>query len=187
MKKRNGRLIIISAPSGTGKSTVINRLRERHPEFEYSISCTTRPRRGNEVDGREYRFLDENTFREWELAGKMAEVCTVHENLYGTPREPIDKWLAEGKDVLMDIDVIGCLKLKKLYGESSVSIFLLPPSEDELKRRLFSRGTDSKEQQTIRLCNAHDEIQRKTEFDYNVVNDTIDRACDEIEQILGRG
>lgn len=185
MTEKQGRLIIISAPSGTGKTTVINQLRKTHPEFEYSISCTTRPIRGKEVNGREYYFFDKKTFLEKANSGLLAEWCEVHENLYGTPKEPIDAWIAAGKDVLLDLDVVGCMKIKKFYDKKAIAIFLLPPSEEELKRRLFSRGTDSEEQKTIRLNNAHEEMKYKDKFDFAVVNDSVDRACKEIEDILG--
>jgi guanylate kinase len=142
--------------------------------------------RGAEVNGKEYHFMDKKTFGDKATAGLFAEWCEVHENLYGTPREPIDKWIAEGKDVLLDLDVIGCLKIKKLYCEKAVAVFLLPPDEEELKRRLFSRGTDSEEQKKIRLNNAREEITYKDKFDHQVINDDVERASGEIEKIIGR-
>lgn len=179
-----GRLIIIAAPSGTGKTTVIHRFLSTNPNTIHSVSCTTRPIRPNEVDGRDYHFIDDVTFKKWISEGKFAEYCPVHDHIYGTPKEPLDKWLSEGKDVLLDLDVVGALKLKKLYGDKAITIFLIPPSDEELKKRLLSRGTDTKEQQSLRLKNALNEMTYKDKFDHRVVNDVLDKACGEIEEIL---
>lgn len=179
-----GRLIIISAPSGTGKTTVINKFLSQHPKMVHSISCTTRPMRSGEVNGRDYHFIDKKTFEKWISENKLAEWANVHNNMYGTPKEMLDNWLSEGRDVLLDIDVVGAANLKKLYKKNSISIFLLPPSEEELKKRLTMRATDSKEVQALRLKNALEEIQHKDEYDYQVINDDLDRACKEIEEII---
>lgn len=180
-----GRLIIISAPSGAGKTTVINRFLSRHPNMVHSVSCTTRPKRPGEVDGKDYRFVDRETFQGWIKEKKLAEWAEVHDHLYGTPKEPIEKWLKTGTDVLLDVDVVGGTNLKKMYKERAVSMFLLPPSEEELKRRLLQRATDSAEQQKLRLKNALQEMTFKDKYDYQVVNDDLDEACLEIEKILG--
>jgi guanylate kinase len=184
---RKGRLIIIAAPSGAGKTSVIKKFLAKHPNMIHSVSCTTRPMRPGEVDHRDYHFISRETFEEWRAGGRLAEWNQVHENFYGTPKAPIDEAIAKGIDVLLDLDVIGSLNLKKLYGDVAISIFLLPPSMEEAKRRLTLRGTDSKEVQALRLKNAIEEMKYKDKFDYRVVNDVLDRACAEIEDIISRG
>ena len=137
---RGGRLIVFVAPSGAGKTSVIRLVRSRHDGLGYSISCTTRPMRPGEVDGRDYHFLDEPTFRRGIAAGRFVEHAEVHGHLYGTPREPLDAALAAGRDVLLDLDVVGSLRVKELYGDRAVTIFLAPPSVEELERRLRGRA-----------------------------------------------
>lgn len=181
---KKGRLIIIAAPSGTGKTSVIRRFLSGHPDMIYSVSCTTRPPRPGEVDGKDYHFIDEKKFREWMKDGKFAEWAPVHDHFYGTPKGPIDGALKKGTDVLLDLDVVGSLNLKKIYGDRAVSIFLDPPSMGELKKRLFGRGTDSREVQELRLKNALTEMTFKDKFDHRVINDDLGRACGEIEGIL---
>lgn len=185
--KKPGRLIIIAAPSGTGKTTVIRRFLATHPRMIHSVSWTTRPMRPGDVDGRDYHFIDEAEFRRGIDGGVFAEWAEVHDHFYGTPREPLDCWLAEGRDVLLDVDVVGSLNLKKAYGDRAIAIFLVPPTMEELKRRLFSRGTDSPEQQQIRLRNALAEMAAKGKFDHQVVNDDLEQACQEIERIITPG
>jgi len=182
MKK--GRLIIIAAPSGAGKTSVIKRFLSTHPNTVHSISCTTRPIRPGKVDEGYYQFLDHKTFKEWMDRGEFAEWAEVHGHLYGTPKEPLEKSLDEGGDVLLDLDVVGSLKLKELYGERAVSIFILPPSVEELTKRLSARGTDSLEVRRIRLRNAIEEMKFKDNFDYQVINDNLEHACLEIERII---
>lgn len=152
----------------------------------HSVSCTTRPMRKGDVDGRDYHFVDRAKFEGWIKNGDLAEWADVHDHLYGTPKKPLDNWLSEGRDVLLDVDVVGSMNLKKKYGDRAVAIFLLPPSMDELKRRLFDRGSDSQEQQKLRLENALTELAAKDKFDYQVVNDDLDRACSEVEKIIDR-
>lgn len=183
---KSGRLIIIAAPSGGGKTSVIERLLATRKNAVHSISCTTRPERTGEVSGRYYHHIDRKTFEEGIAAGRFAEWAKVHGNLYGTPKEPLDNWLAEGKDVLLDLDVVGSMNLKGLYKDKAVTIFIIPPSMDELRKRLAGRGTDTKEAQELRLKNALEEIGHKDRFDHLVVNDTLDNACREIERILSR-
>lgn len=179
-----GRLIILSAPSGAGKTAVIKNLMSRHPEMIHSISCTTRPKRPGSVDDNYYTLISREVFQAGIKNNQFAEWAEVHGNLYGTPREPIDSWLREGRDVLLDLDVVGCLKLQGLYRESSVSIFIMPPSIEELRKRLASRKTDSKEAQGLRLKNAIEEMKYQDKYDHVIVNDVLERACLEIEGIL---
>ncbi|MFH0799529.1 MAG: guanylate kinase [Pseudomonadota bacterium] len=184
--KRKGRLIIVTAPSGTGKTSVIHRFLSAHPDMIHSVSCTTRPIRKGEVDGRDYHFIDREEFSKGIDDGKFAEWAEVHNNFYGTPNAPLEAWLAAGTDVLLDVDVVGSLSLKKIYGGRAISIFLVPPTMDELKRRLALRGTDLAEVQALRLKNALTEMTFKDRFDHQVVNDVLDRACAEIGSIIGR-
>lgn len=181
---RPGRLIIISAPSGTGKTSVIRRLLVRHPNMIHSVSWTTRPKRSDEIDGKDYHFVSAQKFAGGVQAGNLAEWAEVHNARYGTPKEPLEQWLAEGKDVLLDLDVQGGLNLKKLYADRAVSIFLLPPSEAELERRLLGRRTDSAADQRVRLANAKKEITFKDRYDHQVINDELEKACASIEKIL---
>jgi guanylate kinase len=182
---RRGRLIVFIAPSGAGKTSVIQRVRSRHRGLAYSVSCTTRPMRRGEVDGRDYCFLDEPTFRRGIEDGRFVEWAEVHGHLYGTRREPLDEALEQGRDVLLDLDVVGSLRVKELYGDRAVTIFLSPPSVEELERRLLARATDSPEAQRLRLRNALTEMTFRDRFDLQVVNDDLERACREIDGILG--
>lgn len=167
--KRQGIIFIVSAPSGTGKTTLINGLRSFYPDIRMSISCTTRARRYGEVHGRDYRFMTRERFRAMKNRGEFAEWARVHDFDYGTPRKPLDQSVRAGRDILLDIDVQGARKIKQAYPES-VSIFLLPPSLRELERRLALRGTDRQEAIRRRLANARGEIQQIIEYDYYVVN-----------------
>lgn len=179
-----GRLIIISAPSGTGKTSVIRRFLKTHPRMIHSVSCTTRPIRAGEKDGEDYHFISAETFRKMAQEKAFAEWAEVHKHSYGTPREPLDRWMEEGIDVLLDLDVQGGMNLKKMYGKRAISIFLMPPSEEELKRRLASRGTDSPEVQALRLQNARREMTFRDRYDVCVLNDNLDQACRAIEKVL---
>jgi guanylate kinase len=179
-----GRLIIIASPSGGGKTSVISALMKKYPEMVHSISCTTRPKRPGEVNGEYYHHIEEKSFRDGILAGRFAEWNEVHNNLYGTPKEPIDMWLKEGRDVLLDLDVVGSLRLQSFYRDRAVSIFIIPPTIAELERRLCSRATDSKDVQELRIHNAHAELTYQDKFDHQVINDDLGRAVAKIEEIL---
>ncbi len=184
MKK--GRLFVISAPSGTGKSTVLAEVRRRLPDFEFSVSYTTRPARAEEKDGREYRFVDRKTFEEMVGRDAFVEWASVHGNFYGTPRGPIEKALGQGRDVLLDIDVQGGMAIKRAFPEA-VTIFLLPPDFEELRRRLSGRGTEGEEQIRIRLENARKEMDFKDKYDRCVVNDSVGRAAGELVKLMSGG
>jgi guanylate kinase len=175
---------VIVAPSAGGKTTVIRRLMAGHPDLVHSISCTTRPARPGRVDEGYYEMLTDADFRAGIAAGRFAEWAEVHGYLYGTPRAPLDAWLDEGRDVVLDLDVVGALALKAAFPGQAVTVFLLPPSIDELERRLATRGTDSPAVRAVRLANALKEIESADRFDFRVVNDDLDRCCREVEGIL---
>ena len=180
---QKGLLIVISGASGTGKGTVCKKILNDLPEVAYSISATTRAPRPGEVDGKEYYFLDVDEFKNWIADGKFLEYAKVYGNFYGTPLNKIEERLNRGEDILLEIDVQGALNVKKKCPEG-IYIFLLPPSLEELKRRIEGRGTETPESLSRRLKNAVAEIKIGTEYDYVVVNDTIDNAVAQIKSII---
>ena len=180
---QKGLLIVISGASGTGKGTVCKKLLADLPEVAYSISATTRKPRSGEIDGREYYFLSVEEFKAWISEEKFLEYAEVYGNFYGTPLNKIEERLNRGEDILLEIDVQGALNVKKKCPEG-VYIFLLPPSLEELKRRIEGRGTENPESLSRRLKNAVAEIKIGLEYDYVVVNDSIDAAAEQIKAIL---
>ncbi len=181
MKK--GFLVVISSPSGGGKTTIRRELLKNLPELCYSVSCTTRPPRPGEKYGEDYYFLKEEEFRRRIEKGDFLEWAEVHGFLYGTPRKFIEDSLQEGKIVVMDIDVQGGEKIKR-FRLPSVFIFLLPPSWEELKKRLQRRGTEDEETIEKRLKTARDEVKYYHQYDYIVVNKDIGDTVREIEAII---
>lgn len=180
---QKGLLIVISGASGTGKGTVCKKILEDLPSVAYSISATTRKPRDGEVDGREYYFLSVDEFKRWIAEEKFLEFAEVHGNFYGTPLNKITERLNRGEDILLEIDVQGALNIKKKFPEG-IYIFMLPPSLDELKRRIEGRGSETPETLARRMKNAVAEIQIGHEYDYAVVNDTVDAAAEKIKAIL---
>ena len=183
LAKRQGIIFILSAPSGAGKTTLYNGLKLVHPEIKLSVSCTTRVRRAGEVNGRDYRFITQMEFDRMKAAGEFAEWAKVHGNDYGTPRKPLDHSVQTGRDILLDIDVQGARQIKRSY-PLAVSIFLLPPSLQELKRRLASRGTDGREIIERRLANAQGEIGEILNYDYYVENRDVAAAVQILSAIV---
>jgi guanylate kinase len=183
LAKRQGIIFILSAPSGAGKTTLYNGLKEKYPEIKLSVSCTTRARRPGELNGREYRFLTEREFETLRSRGQFAEWAKVHGYFYGTPRKPLDRNIRAGRDVLLDIDVQGARQIKKAYPQA-VSIFLLPPSLKELERRLARRGTDGSETIRRRLVNARGEIGEIMHYDYFVVNREVTEAIRMLSSVV---
>ena len=175
---RRGLPLVICAPSGAGKSTLVGRLTAEFP-MEFSISCTTRKPRGSEKDGVDYIFLDRETFIDRRGLGYFAEWAEVHGNFYGTPLKPVQDRLAQGKDMLFDIDVQGAAQLSLSLPEARF-VFILPPSLEELERRLRGRGTDSEEAIRLRLSNARTEIMSSHWFDAIIINDDLDTAYDQL-------
>ena len=183
LNKLKGLLIVISAPSGTGKTTLVHMLLKEFPDLEFSVSYTTRPPRPGEVDGRDYHFVDRKTFERMIEEGDFLEWAEVYGNLYGTSRTQVLKALNEGKDVILDIDTQGALQVKKNFPEA-VLIFILPPSLKELERRLRNRGTDDEETIERRLKTAREEIRRASLYDYIVVNDVLEVAYENLKSII---
>ena len=178
LKSRTGLPLIICAPSGAGKTTLTTRLRQEFP-LQFSVSCTTRAPRNGEVDGKDYYFLNRETFIERREQGMFAEWAEVHGNFYGTPLKPLRDRLAAGEDMLFDIDVQGAAQLSLTLPEARF-VFVLPPSLAELEKRLRGRGTDSEESIRVRLSNAESEIRQSHWFDAWIVNDDLDKAYDEL-------
>ncbi len=183
LKKREGIVFILSAPSGAGKTTLINGLMKIYPEMKLSVSCTTRDRRRGEAAGRDYHFVTKRRFDQMTAGEEFAEWANVHGSLYGTPRRPLERNIKRGRDVLLDIDVQGARKIKSLYGEA-VSIFLVPPSWQELEKRLALRGTDRRESIRQRLENARREMREIIRYDYFVVNREIREALESLTAIV---
>ncbi|BDQ38991.1 guanylate kinase [Pseudodesulfovibrio nedwellii] len=185
-KFRLGQVLVVCAPSGTGKSTLISMLREEFPDFGFSVSYTTRAPRGEEQNGREYNFISREVFVAMRSRGDFCEWAEVHGNFYGTATKPVEKMLDSGRDVLFDIDVQGAKQLKKTFYKGTF-VFLLPPSREELVRRLEGRGTDSADSIERRLNNAIGELSQAKWFDYWVVNDFLDEAYQELKAVYLAG
>lgn len=179
------RLIVVSAPSGAGKTTLCELLmRDFADRIGLSVSMTTRPKRPYETDGLHYHFVTELDFRKRIDHGEFAEWATVHEHLYGTPKSEIEKRLKEGKHILFPIDVQGAKSLKALYPTNVLLIFIEPPSLNALEQRLISRQGDSRQSIETRLQNAYNELQWSKSFDYQVINDDLNRAYQELKEIV---
>lgn len=183
---RKGLVFVVCAPSGTGKSTLISKLREEFPAIGFSVSYTTREPRSGEVDGVHYHFVTRDGFVAMRSRGEFCEWAEVHGNFYGTATAPVRKMLSEGSDVLFDIDVQGAMQLRRTFPEA-VFVFLLPPSREELFHRLEGRGTDSIEAVERRMANACGEMRRADEFDYWVVNDDLEKAYEELKAVYLAG
>lgn len=186
-----GKLIIFSAPSGSGKSTIINHLLQQDLNLAFSISATSRPPRGTERDGVEYFFLTPDEFRERIARGEFLEYEEVYPGrFYGTLKSQVEKQLAAGQNVVFDVDVVGGCNIKKYYGERALSVFIQPPSVEELRLRLVGRGTDAPEVIEDRVAKAEYELGFAPQFDVVVVNDNLEeaqqRAYDVIRNFLNR-
>ena len=179
----NSRLFVVSAPSGAGKTSLVKALLERLPNLRVSTSHTTRPRRPNEQDGREYYFIDNAQFDQFAAAGAFLEHARVFDNQYGTSRHQLDEKLAAGHDVILEIDWQGARQVRTAM-PGCRSIFILPPSRAALRRRLTDRRTDSPEVIERRLADAVSDMSHFREFDYVVVNDDFGRAVDQLAEII---
>lgn len=187
MPDHDSSLFVIAAPSGAGKTTLVHALVAKHPELRFSISYTTRPQRRNEADGVDYLFVDKKTFRSLRDDGEMLESATVFDNLYGTSRTQVEQHLDAGHNVILEIDWQGARQVRESMPEA-ISIFILPPSLEELERRLRDRRTDRPEVIERRLRDALSDMAHWDEFDYVIINDDLDQAVTNIEAVLaGQG
>ncbi len=180
----SGRVIVLTGPSGVGKGTLVRALLERHRDLYLSISATTRSPRPGERDGKDYFFVSRSQFEEMIQSGQLLEWAEYTGNYYGTPREGIESHIAQGKVVLLEIEVMGARSIKQTMPDA-ISIFIAPPSPSELERRLRGRGQDSAAAIARRLAQATQELAARVEFDCQIVNDDFDKALAELESALG--
>lgn len=178
-----GLLLVVSGPSGAGKGTICKGLLEKNKDIELSISATTRDPRPGEVDGINYYFLEREEFKNMLDDNEFLEHAEVYGNYYGTPKTKVMEKLEQGKDVLLEIDIQGALKVKEIY-KDGVFVFIVPPSMDELKSRLELRGTETRESMIRRFESAYDEIGFVFKYDYAVLNDEVDKAVSKMESII---
>lgn len=181
--REKGNLIVISGPSGAGKGTIIDKLKEINDNFWLSISMTSRDIRSNDIPDETYFFVSKEEFEDRIKKGVFLEYAMYNGNYYGTPKDKILDKLNEGVDVILEIEIQGALKVKELVSDA-IFIFILPPSMNELKKRLVSRGTDSKEKILSRFKRAYQEINEVTKYNYVVINDDVERAVNKVNAIL---
>lgn len=188
MNNKEGKLIIISAPSGSGKSTIIGRvMQDEALKLAFSVSATTRPRRGQEVHGVDYYYLSQEEFEGMIANNELVEYQEVYPGrYYGTPKSEVERITAEGCNVVLDLDVLGGVNVKKMYGDRALSIFIQPPSVEVLRERLIKRGTDSMEDIENRVGKAEFEISIGPQFDHTVINDDLDTAVAEVHDLIAR-
>lgn len=184
----DGKVVIFSAPSGAGKSTIVNHLLKKFPELEFSISATSRAPRGNEQDGREYYFFSDERFRQLIAEDKFVEHEEVYPgSFYGTLKSEVERIWAKGHVIVFDIDVKGGVNVKRIFGDKAFSVFIQAPSVDVLRQRLIGRGTDSAEAIEKRVAKAASEMEFAAgKFDYVLVNDDLETALAEAEKIIGK-
>lgn len=182
--ERRGFMLVLSSPSGAGKTTIARRLLERDPNLMLSVSATTRPRRPGEVDGRDYFFVTPGEFEAMVREGQFLEHAQVFGQRYGTPHAPVAEALTAGKDVLFDIDWQGTQQVAEKARDDLVSVFILPPSTSELERRLYARARDPEEVVKTRMARASDEMSHWREYDYVIVNQDFDDSVRRVEAIV---
>ena len=178
-----GLLFVLSGPSGVGKNTVLDELFKNFDDVSYSVSATTREKREGETEGEDYFFISENKFKEIKENDGFIESALVHGHYYGTPKKFVDKKLEEGEDIILEIDTQGAKQVREKYPEA-IYIFLLPPSLEELENRLDNRGSESNKSKNIRLNNARKELKEVHNYDYEVINDSLEDAVREIKKII---
>ncbi|MFN9173334.1 MAG: guanylate kinase [Synechocystis sp.] len=178
-----GQLVVLTGPSGVGKGTLVQGLLTLHPDWFLSISATTRSPREGEIDGQSYYFLSKDQFQAWIADGKLLEWAEYAGNYYGTPREPVVAQIAQGKTVLLEIEVVGAKQIQQTF-PAARRIFILPPSVEILETRLRGRGTDPESAIAKRLTKAKEELAAAPEFDYQIINDDLEQALGELSQII---
>lgn len=183
--ERRGLLLVLSSPSGAGKTTLARRLMQEDAGISMSISATTRPPRPGEVDGRDYHFVDEATFKHMRESSELLEWARVFDNFYGTPRGPVEAAVAEGRDILFDIDWQGAQQLSEKMKHDVVRVFILPPSVEALGERLKARAQDADDVVRARMQKASAEISHWPEYDYVIVNTNVDASAAGLRSILG--
>ncbi|HVY52303.1 MAG TPA: guanylate kinase [Devosia sp.] len=181
---RRGVMLVLASPSGAGKSSISRAIFEQDPNISLSVSVTTRPRRTDEIDGKHYRFIDVPTFQKMRAEGELLESAEVHGNFYGTPRAHVEDKLAQGRDILFDIDYQGTLQLLETARQDMVTIFILPPSIRELRKRLERRAQDTRPVIEKRLRNARIEMDHFAEYDYVVINRDLEESVQKVRTIL---
>lgn len=182
----DNKVLIFSAPSGSGKSTIVNHILELHPEIEFSVSATSRPARGQERDGVEYWFIGEDDFRQRIADDRFVEYEEVYPGrFYGTLKSEVERIWAKGHVIIFDVDVKGGVNLKKYFGDKALSIFIQAPSVEVLRERLVKRGTDSAEDIEARVSKAAEEMTYADKFDYVLINDDLQTAFHESEEVVG--
>ena len=177
-------IIVISAPSGAGKTTLCSELQRRKPHIKFSVSCTTRPKRDHEVDGVNYHFLSENEFMDKVQNNEFIEFENVHGYFYGTLRKTLEDALTEQKMILFDVDVNGAMTIKSNYSDNTCTIFILPPSLDDLKKRLIQRDSETEERINKRLERTAQEMEYKDKFDACIINDDLAIAAEELNKLI---
>ncbi|MCU0517253.1 MAG: guanylate kinase [Oscillatoria sp. Prado101] len=177
---KTGKLIVLTGPSGVGKGTLLRALRRRHPELYLSVSVTTRSPRAGEINGRHYYFIDRHQFEQMVATGELLEWAEFAGNYYGTLRRQVETHLQEGEWVVLEIELEGARQIRRSFPQA-LQIFLLPPSMDALETRMRERGKDSEESMALRLQRAKEEIAAAGEFDFQIVNDNLEKALQEIE------
>jgi guanylate kinase len=180
---KEGKLIVIVAPSGTGKSTMIKRLKEDYPSLTESVSYTTRPIRPGELHGKSYFFVSKEMFQKMVDANEFLEWANVHGNFYGTSKKFVEDSLSQGFNLLFDLDVQGTDSIKAYFKEKANAIFIAPPSVEELEKRLRHRGTETTQIINVRLLNARNELLRKNDYDFLVLNENIEIAYEKLSEI----
>ena len=182
---RRGLLIILSSPSGAGKTTLARRLTSWDPDIEFSVSATTRPPREGEMDGREYHFCSPAEFQEMQDRGSLLESAQVFGHSYGSPRAPVETAIESSRDIVFDIDWQGGIQIKhSAHASDVVTIFVLPPSIAELRRRLLARGKDASHSVDLRMCKAKDEILHWSDYEYVLVNNDVDETFEKVKHIV---
>ena len=182
--KKTGKIIVIVAPSGTGKSTLIKRVKNEIPSLRESVSFTTRKIREGELDGVAYNFISVEKFLEMKDNNEFLEWAEVHTNYYGTGKSFVEKQLSEGQNLLFDLDVQGTDSMKEYFGDRAQVIFIAPPSVETLEKRLVNRGTETSESLSVRLGNAKKELERKNDYDYCVINDDLEQAYVNLLEVI---